>query len=47
MNTLSITKTVLMKDNGRNEFGAGLQLQSIRKINDHDIDIFTQDVLIG
>ena len=22
-----------------NEFGAGLQLQSIRKINDHDIDI--------
>ena len=22
-----------------NEFGTGLQLQSIRKINDHDIDI--------
>ena len=42
MNTLSITKTVLMKDNGQNEFGAGLQLQSIRKINDHDIDIFNR-----
>ena len=25
-----------------NEFGAGLQLQSIRKINDHDIDIFNR-----
>ena len=25
-----------------NEFGAGLQLQSIRKINDHDIDIFNK-----
>jgi len=23
-----------------NEFGAGLQLQSIRKINDHNIDIY-------
>jgi len=25
-----------------NEFGTGLQLQSIRKINDHDIDIYTR-----
>ena len=25
-----------------NEFGVGLQLQSIRKINDHDIDIFNR-----
>lgn len=25
-----------------NEFGAGLQLQSIRKINNHDIDIYTR-----
>ena len=25
-----------------NEFGVGLQLQSIRKSNDHDIDIYTR-----
>lgn len=25
-----------------NEFGTGLQLQSIRKSNDHDIDIYTR-----
>ncbi len=25
-----------------NEFGTGLQLQSIRKINDHEIDIFNR-----
>ena len=25
-----------------NEFGTGLQRQSIRKINDHDIDIYTR-----
>lgn len=25
-----------------NEFGIGLQLQSIREINDHDIDIYTR-----
>ena len=25
-----------------NEFGTGLQLQSIRKINDHNIDIYTR-----
>ena len=25
-----------------NEFGTGLQLQSIRKVNDHDIDIFNR-----